>query len=274
MSKPRLLTEQDRERVLEYVSAEPEMAVFITGDIEQFGMREPVNVYAFENPDGSWDGIVLRFYANYVCYSTDPWFDARAMASFIRDSTGSSYFGSINGKYQVIAGLAGYLDELDMRSLNLAKCTELKVDKVAPAPDGTEIRRLTPDDYDELFALLGTMDEYRGLYVDRRAIALAKQQKAADEAHGCLTYGAFSDGVLVSTAATSAVSSESAMVVGVGTRDDMRGYGFATAVVARLCQEAFADGKKFLTLFYENPSAGRIYQRIGFEPAGRYAMLR
>ena len=274
MSKPRLLTEQDRERVLEYVSAEPEMAVFITGDIEQFGMDEPVNVYAFEEPDGYWDGIVLRFYANYVCYSASPRFDARAMASFIRDSTGNAYFGSINGKYQVIAALAGYLDELDMRSLNLAKCTSLKLDKVAPAPDGTVIRRLTPDDYDELFALLGKMDEYRGLYVDRRAVALAKQQKAADEAHGCVTYGAFSDGVLVSTAATSAVSSESAMVVGVGTRDDMRGYGFATAVVAKLCQDAFADGKQFLTLFYENPSAGRIYQRIGFEPAGRYAMLR
>lgn len=274
MIKPRLLTEQDREKVLEYVSDEPEMAVFITGDIEQFGMKDPVSVYAFENPDGSWDSIVLRFYANYVCYSPNDWFDAASVAEFIRDSTGNSFFGSINGKYQVIASLAGYLDELDMRSLNLAKCTHLKLDKVAPPPDGTAIRKLTPENYDELFALLGAMDEYRGLYSDKCAISLAKLQKSADEAHGCLTYGAFSDGVLVSTAATSAVSSESAMVVGVGTRNDMRGYGFATAVVAQLCKDAFDSGMKFLTLFYENPSAGRIYQRIGFEPAGRYAMLR
>ena len=109
------------------------MAVFITGDIEQFGMKDPVSVYAFENPDGSWDSIVLRFYANYVCYSPNDWFDAASVAEFIRDSTGNSFFGSINGKYQVIAALAGYLDELDMRSLNLAKCTHLKLDKGSSA---------------------------------------------------------------------------------------------------------------------------------------------
>ena len=76
MTTPRLCTPDDREKVLEYVSAEPEMAVFITGDIEQFGMTDPVNVYAFERADGSWDGIVCKFFANFVCYARESHFDA------------------------------------------------------------------------------------------------------------------------------------------------------------------------------------------------------
>ena len=34
MTTPRLCAEDDREALLDYVSAQPEMAVFITGDIE------------------------------------------------------------------------------------------------------------------------------------------------------------------------------------------------------------------------------------------------
>ena len=41
-----------------------------------------------------------------------------------------------------------------------------------------------------------------------------------------------------------------------------------------LAEDAVADGKRFLALFYDNPSAGRIYGRIGFHKCGRYAMLR
>lgn len=161
-----------------------------------------------------------------------------------------------------------------MRTLNLAGLTEVAHDQIAPAPDGTTIRVLGEDDYDELFALLGSMDEYRGLYDDARSVAMAKKQRAADAEHGCITYGAFYEGELVSTAATSAASSSSAMVVSVGTRNDCRGFGLATAVVAKLCTDAVADGKQFLALFYDNPSAGRIYGRIGFHKCGRYAMLR
>lgn len=273
MTTPRLCTPDDREKVLEYVSAEPEMAVFITGDIEQFGMTDPVNVYAFERADGSWDGIVCKFFANFVCYARESRFDAEAMAGLIREQAGECFLGGVNGKYETVVALAPYLSELDMRTLNLAGLTEVAHDQIAPAPDGTTIRVLGEDDYDELFALLGSMDEYRGLYDDARSVAMAKKQRAADAEHGCITYGAFYEGELVSTAATSAASSSSAMVVSVGTRNDCRGFGLATAVVAKLCTDAVADGKRFLALFYDNPSAGRIYGRIGFHKCGRYAML-
>lgn len=271
---PRLLGENDREAVMDYVSLEPEMNIFITGDIEKFGMEDPVNLYALENEDGSWDSIVCKFYANFVCYSQNPLFDAEAMSDLIRKSSNNCFLGSINGKYEVIDALSPYFEELDMRSLHLAFLDLVYHDDIAPAPEGVTIRRLTYDDYDELFELLDSMHEYRGLYSDTASREMAKKQKRANEERGCVSYGAFYKGKLVSAASTSAASSESAMVVGIGTRDDLRGNGLATSVVATLCQDCLDSGMKFLALFYENPSAGRIYHRIGFGSVGKYGMLR
>ncbi len=274
MTTPRLLAESDRERVLEYVRIEPEMNLFIIGDIEQFGMEGPVSVYALEADDGNWDSVVCRFYGNFVCYSPSDDFDAEAMAACIKEVSGGAIKGSINGKYEVVRKLEPYFEDMELRSMFLAKCTSVHHEDIAPAPDGVTVRKLTADDYDELFELLGSMREYRGLYADDVLIAAAKEQKNGDEAHGCVTFGAFYEGEMVSTAATSAVSSEGAMVVGVGTRDDVRGNGLATSVVSELAQECFDEGKSFLCLFYENPRATAIYSRIGFDVVGRYAMLR
>lgn len=64
------------------------------------------------------------------------------------------------------------------------------------------------------------------------------------------------------------------MITGVATLKEYRGKGLATETVTALCREAFGEGKKFLCLFYDNPAAGRIYNRIGFRETGQYAMLR
>ncbi len=42
---------------------------------------------------------------------------------------------------------------------------------------------------------------------------------------------------------------------------------------AALCRDCFERGKKYLCLFYDDPVAGRIYNRIGFQELGEYGML-
>ena len=86
--------------------------------------------------------------------------------------------------------------------------------------------------------------------------------------------GGFLNGNMISVASTSAENSESAMVVGVATVKEHRGKGYASAVVRALCQDCFERGKKYICLFYDNPVAGRIYNRIGFKELGEYGMLR
>lgn len=91
---------------------------------------------------------------------------------------------------------------------------------------------------------------------------------------GKAAMGGFLEGRLVTIASTSAENSESAMVVGVATAETCRGRGYASAVVSALCRDCFGRGKKYLCLFYDNPVAGKIYNRAGFQELGEYGMLR
>ena len=62
------------------------------------------------------------------------------------------------------------------------------------------------------------------------------------------------------------------MIGGVFTLPDARGKGYAQACVSALSQDLQRAGK-MPTLFYENPLAGRIYSRIGFETVGHWKLL-
>ncbi len=270
-----LLGEEDREKVFSYIDEiEPEMNIFIRGDIEQFGMSNPVHVYALVDDEGEWDGLVLEFHSNFVCYSQNPLFDARAMAKLISQLRMENGIGSINGKYEVIEALSPYFDDLELKSLELSILDYVYEDAVAPAPDGVSIRKLTQDDYDDLLQMLSGVDELEVPLETPEDFAAVKRMKIANEQHGCVTYGAFYNGEIISTAATSAASSESAMVVGVATRSDMRRFGIGSAVMKQLCVDQLAEGKKFLTLFYHKERVGKMYYRIGFAEAGCYGMLR
>lgn len=80
-------------------------------------------------------------------------------------------------------------------------------------------------------------------------------------------------GVMVSSASTTAENSQSAMIVGVGTRPGYGKKGYATHCMLKLCRDLLAEGKS-ICLFYDNPAAGRIYKRIGFEDIGFWSMVR
>ncbi len=270
-----LLSEKDRDNVLAYIDEyEPEMNIFIKGDIEQFGMSDPVHVYALVDEDGIWDSIVLEFHSNFVCYSQNPLFDAEAMAGLISQLRSDFSIGSINGKYEIIEAISPYFEDLELKTFELCILDYVYEKDVADPPEGVVIRKLTRDDYDDLLDMLSEVKELEMPLDTPEDKAAVKRLKIANEEHGCVTFGAFYKGQLISTAATSAASRESAMVVTVATRPDMRRYGIGSAVMKELCLDQLLDGKKFLTLFYHKGRIGKLYNRIGFADAGKYGMLR
>ena len=91
---------------------------------------------------------------------------------------------------------------------------------------------------------------------------------------GYKNLGVFYKDKLVSLASTSAPSEISAMVVGVASEASFRNRGLASAAVSKLVKDELSSGKRYLCLFYDNPSAGRIYKKIGFKEDGLYAMLK
>lgn len=266
--KARKCTEADRERILAYIANEPEMNLFISGDIENYGVdREPVAIYAFENEEGEWDSLVLKYFDYYTPYSQNAVFDAGVMAQFLR----SMQMDGLSGKAEVIAALAPYFPEFSTRASYMCRCNATV--NSAKLPEGAEVRLLGEDDVEAVVSLLVLIDEFASSYGSGEAAKRSAKHLRAGLAHGSLLYGLFEDGALVSTAGTTAANSRSAMITSVATHPSCRGKGYASAVVAELCNRSFAQGKRFLCLFYHNPDAGRIYRRIGFEEIGAYAMM-
>ena len=80
------------------------------------------------------------------------------------------------------------------------------------------------------------------------------------------------NGRIVSCALLNVEGGDAGLIGGVYTLPAARGKGYAAACTAALSRDLQRDGKT-PCLFYENPIAGRVYRRMGFEYAGQWAVI-
>ena len=79
----RILEEQDREEILRYVKKEPEMNLFLIGDLENFGVKnETVHFYLHEERN-RWDFLVLRYHQFFILYSQYEDYNAEEAIAFL-----------------------------------------------------------------------------------------------------------------------------------------------------------------------------------------------
>jgi predicted GNAT family acetyltransferase len=74
------------------------------------------------------------------------------------------------------------------------------------------------------------------------------------------------DGAPVATASTGRPTKNGITVSGVYTPPEHRRHGYASALVADICQKMLDSGKRFCTLYTDvaNPTSNKIYQAVGF----------
>ncbi|MGA7730123.1 MAG: GNAT family N-acetyltransferase [Chloroflexia bacterium] len=83
------------------------------------------------------------------------------------------------------------------------------------------------------------------------------------------------EGAVASAALSSAEGGGAAILGGVATLDSYRGLGLSTQCVGALCAGLFAAGAESIGLFYlnDNTPAGRVYDKLGFRPAGEWLLV-
>jgi len=92
---------------------------------------------------------------------------------------------------------------------------------------------------------------------------------------GGRTYGILDEnGVVIASASSTAESSYCAMVTNVCTSPACRNQGLAGIVMTKLIEELKKDCIENICLYYDNPLAGRVYKKIGFQEVGVYKTLR
>ncbi len=261
----RKLYSAEAQTAMQYVEREPEYNIFIIGDIENHGVdSENVEIFVLDGKDG-YDCLVLRYLSNYVMYSHRTDYDAAAVANFLMQRT----VKNLSGKAAAVAPVASLLPGRKKAMTYLARLDEVQV---YPLPENSLQRMLSPEDARQIIELYLQVEEFAENYSSN--IAEEIENMAFSLSRGGSCSGVFIDGILASVAMTTAENSRSAMIIGVATLPQYCGRGLASAAVSGLCAKMLQSGKEFVCLFYDNPAAGRIYRRIGFQEMGEYLLLR
>lgn len=258
----RLLTEQDRSDVLAYLYKEASYNIFPIGDIETFGFDTDFQRVYAEIEEGIYKSILLRYKNNAIYYADTPRFPLEYLKVFEDDP-----FDFISGKTDLMELVVPHLKGYEKHHTYFCEAKEMK-DLSVPK---VEIKKMeTEEEAAKVYDLISTVEEFSSFHQDKEAYVDAKMKSIQMG----ITLYIEKDGKVVSTVATTAETTKSAMVVAVATADYARNKGYASALMKELMYEYFVKKGKELCLFYDNPSAGKIYHRLGFETIGTWDMFK
>ena len=261
----RLLTESDRQAVLDYLYQEPHFNIFPIVDIETFGFHNDFQrVYGEFDDDGNYVSVFLRYRKNAIYYAHEPRFNEDYLSLFKTDP-----FEYISCKTHLMDLIHPHLDHFERRGMYFCKAEG----PFSFAEDEVNIEIgvvRTKADCEKLYDLLTTIDEFGYHYQDK---ATYVENRLKSLAMGLSLY-IEEDGRIVSSVSTTAETTKNAMVVGVATLKEYRNRGYAAVLMKTLMRFYTEEKQKGLCLFYDNPDAGKIYLRLGFVPMGTWDMCQ
>jgi predicted GNAT family acetyltransferase len=254
----RQLSAADQAAMLACAGREPEMNLFIIGDVENNGVVSDVQRLWGEHDSAGRLTAVLKQYHDYLVLYAPGDCNRAGFVKLMRTLD----FRALSGTE---ASLAPFLEVFPFRQTKRTHlCRLADAGRINTRPVAVPVLPLRPEDIGQMVDLYARIPEF-----STQMPELARSELAAGHSHG---YWIEQNGAMAAVARTTAENSRSAMIVGVATHPDFRGRGFATDVMAHLSRSLFATGRT-ACLCYDNPEAGRIYHRMGFELVGRYLIL-
>ncbi|MEE1179636.1 MAG: GNAT family N-acetyltransferase [Lachnospiraceae bacterium] len=269
----RQLGEADKEKIFEYIGKEPELNLFLYGALERLGVDSAVNhVYVWEK-EADWECLVLQYYDDYCIYSQKETYPMQEVLAFLKQRP----VDCIRGKIAHVKPLHEFYPERILKENMLCRLEKQKWEQMTQEAcafsgmEQVEVKRLYGKDTADMMQVYLASSEFARNFRDpEKSEQRIKEELAAGE----VAVGIYENGIPAAVARTNATSSQGALVVYVAVSPAYRRKRYGMGVVSALCQEAFAEGREVLCLYYSSPVAGRIYKKIGFEEVGDYAMLR
>lgn len=254
----RLLTKKNEPTLRALLLCDPLYNLFMIGDLETMGLgAEGLSFWGQFSPTGELIGTAMRYRVNWCFYGGDDcdW------AAFAHLVDGFEHNRFINGHPDQVDPVVARLKKYTVCELHASYYCRLPLDAALPAP-AWPTRRATLADVDDLAELYATAG-----FIRRDAEGLRRQLE--EEGRIVVTEDG---GRIVSAAMSTVETSNAAMIGGVFTPEPWRNRGYASAAMTHLCAELNAEGKQ-PCLFYDNPAAGSIYRRIGFEDIGPWHLV-
>ncbi|MFL0489640.1 MULTISPECIES: GNAT family N-acetyltransferase [Bacillus] len=259
----RKLTKKDHEQVFAYLKEEAALNLFIIGDIEAFGYDTDFQeLWGVFKENGTLKSILLRFHDAFIPYSKEE-FVVTDYEPFL-----SAYKPlKLSGKSTIVERFET-VSSIQLGTKNeMYFCECLNGNSLPDTPIHETIKLASLDDVERIMQLRSSIDEFPTANESEKIL------RQAIETNTGRTYYIEKDGAIIASASTSAENSLSAMVVGVCTQPNYRGNGYASLLLQKMIQD-FTKESRTLCLFYNNPAAGRIYKRLGFQDIGMWTMYR
>lgn len=253
----------DKERMNQLLQQEPSFNNFVISDLEYGEYRQDfVRIY------GETDGrellsLLMIFQDKIVYYSPDD----RPVDCYVQHVREAKVTKLVGKK----ALVEKFIPHLKFKGHSNCHLRELGMPPNHLTDSPIVVKRMeSREEAAKLHDLFLQVEEYGFTGTDRDKY-MDEQIKFIDN-DSIRTYFAEVNGEMVSTAAYINDRPRTTIVVGVATPPQHRKQGYASHVLYRLCWDAIHAGR-VLYLFYTNPQAGAVYQRLGFRDGGEWTVL-
>lgn len=256
----RKLIESDREEVLSFLNEEPEINLFIIGDIKNYGFDNSIQDIWASFKNNEMVAVLLRYRNNFIPYFKTYSFDISKFIEIINSFEGEK---AISGRKKIT--------DLFKEKLNISRekntyfCSLKKLSAEIDYTNNYNVKQAQEKHCKEVATLLNSIPEFA------KTNELYLKEKIRSNS-GRIFIIENNQGKIIATASSSAENERSAMISAVATSKEYRQKGLASECVMKLCNTLLEEGKN-LCLFYNNPMAGNIYKRIGFKDIDLWTML-
>ncbi|MGI6125218.1 MAG: GNAT family N-acetyltransferase, partial [Acetivibrionales bacterium] len=205
--------------------------------------------------------ILMRHFNSLYVYSEGSFLDYEELSFFI------PFIGAeiISGKVDIISEIS-----LSLSGMILEPSTHMVLKNADLLKPCSRVTKARLEDCMELAELIFSIPDFARFYHSVEEIERGIRRRM--EMGICRYFVLKIDGLIVSQAYTTIESSKYATIGGVVTREEYRKQGLASLVVSCISEDILKENK-IPNLFYRSEEAGRVYERLGFVPAGDYAML-
>ncbi len=260
----RKLEEKDREEVLEFLYREPEMNLYLIGDIQNFGFDEEEHELYAEFRDGNIFAVAGRNRSQITYYAASEDFNPEWIDVF--NNIG---FLFLSAKEQLIQSIKPYYPKMKEDKMDYMKSTTFKADD---SIDYSEIQILkTKEEASEVYDMLSTVEELYTVYKKPKEEFV--QYLFDNSGDNGTTVFIKKDDRVAASASAVFETKKSAMIVAVATHKDYRKQGYGKKVLHYLMDLYVNKKGKTLCLYYDDPRAEKLYRQLGFVDIDRWSML-
>ncbi|MDU2672356.1 MAG: GNAT family N-acetyltransferase [Clostridium sp.] len=261
----RLANEKNRREVLDYCLEEPNINLFIIGDIENFGFDKDFQDVWIQYKEEIITGIVLRYHTNFIVYSRNLDMNFNEVVELLIEKEAKVISGKLSVVNKIYESIDKSYNKREMFFCELRD--ESKLEKVSEE----NIEIATSYDSMDIAKAYGNIKEFEGMYsndINERYNQINNRIVSKEGIHIFIK----ENNEIIAHGNTTATTSVNAMIGGVFTIPEHRNKGLASKIVSALTKRLIDEGKS-ACLFFDNEEAGKIYYILGFEDIDKWCML-